>query len=78
MGDRVKIRRSKRNPDFFEVTGGYGQMGSLQKGYGPVRTMDLTTAMEVASARVRVGKKRKGEIPFQTYPDVTSEIDVEI
>jgi hypothetical protein len=78
-GHKVKIRRSKRNPDFYVVSGGYGRMGVLMPEIEPVETSDFEYAKQIASARVRIGKKNRGEIPFQTYPSVDlSEIDISI
>lgn len=46
---RIYIRRSKNNPDYWEVVGG----GKI------VRTQSKTRAKEIAAARRRIRDKRK-------------------
>jgi hypothetical protein len=50
MARRITIRKSKRNPDFYEVVGG---------GHNIVRTMSKAKAIEVAEARRRLRAKKK-------------------
>jgi len=52
---KVKVKRSDRNPDFFEVSGGF-DIGN--KPHEPVMTMNLDYAKTVAGARVRTSRKR--------------------
>ena len=50
MAKRISIRKSKRNPDYYEVHGG---------GFPTVNVMSKSKANDIAAARRRALAKRK-------------------